>query len=85
MFLGRSPIYVHASSTASGIITIRTCNKQAILLEEYSKHVNYHTQAFSLVLALDRWFAIRLESFVLVYRAIVVYACIFAKGESTNA
>jgi hypothetical protein len=77
-------MYVHATTTASGITTIRTCNNEQNLLEEYNKHTDFHTQSFFTFISLDRWFAIRLETLVIIFRVIAVYACIFARGNLSS-
>lgn len=77
--ISRSPIFVHASNTLTGITTIRAANKQELLQKEFYMHLNGFTQAYFALCSLNRWFGIRLDLVLLVYTLILVYSCIMLK------
>lgn len=56
----RSPIFVHTSSTMSGISVIRAANMENTLNEEFYNHVDFHTRASSASMYINRWLGIRL-------------------------
>ncbi len=78
--MSRSPIFVHATNTYTGITTIRACRNEKILLSEYEAHSDYHTQAFFAFTTLTRWYAVRLALIVVFYTVIIMYMCILLKG-----
>jgi hypothetical protein len=80
IFLARSPIFIHTNNTTAGIVTIRACRNQEILIREYEAHYDDHTKAFFAVTCVNRWFGIRLNNIVVFYTIFIVYACIAAKG-----
>ena len=55
------------------------------MINEFNIHSDYHTQAYFAFMSANRWFAIRLDSVVLVYSIVVVYGCIFLKGKKSNS
>ena len=78
--LDRSPIFVHANSTLSGISTIRASNKMKIFNKEFETHLDYHTRAYFAFICTQRWFSLRLDLIVCFFMMFAVYSSILAKG-----
>ena len=76
----RSPIFVHASSTLSGISTIRASQRGDVFDREFETHVNYHTRAYFAFICTQRWFSLRLDLIVCIFVIFTVYSSILAKG-----
>jgi hypothetical protein len=79
-FQARSPVFIHATSTAAGLVTIRASKNQEVLVREFETHYDDHTKAYFAVVCVNRWFGIRLGNIVVFYTVFIVYACIAAKG-----
>lgn len=77
--MNRSPIYVHANNTVSGIFAVRACKIENKLYEEFNAHADYHTRAISAYIYLTRWFAIRLDWIATIFITITVFSCIFLR------
>jgi ATP-binding cassette subfamily C (CFTR/MRP) protein 4 len=78
--LCRSPVYVHATNTNTGIITIRACKNEHIMLNEFETLSDNHTKAFFAFISLTRWYAVRLALIVVFYTIIIMFTCILSKG-----
>ena len=78
--LCRSPVYVHATNTNTGISTIRACRNEAIILSEYEAHSDCHTQAFFAYTAITRWYALRVSLIIAFYASLIMFVCILTKG-----
>ncbi len=78
---GRSPLFTHATSTSTGIATIRACKNQEILCREYETHSDCHTQACFALICVSIWFAIYLDIVVSIYTVFIVYGCALLRGK----
>ena len=76
----RSPIFVHANSTLTGISTIRASKRNDIFIREFETHVDYHTRAYFAFICTQRWFSLRLDLIVCLFVMFAVYSSILAKG-----
>jgi ATP-binding cassette subfamily C (CFTR/MRP) protein 4 len=70
---------MHATNTATGILTIRACQNQQILRHEYEVHSDYHTQAWFALISVSTWFAVVLDMVVAIYTLLVVFGCILLR------
>jgi len=76
----RSPIFIHANSTLTGITTIRAAKKEEIFSSEFDAHQDYHTRAYFAYICIQRWFSIRLDLIVVIFVIFSVISSIIAKG-----
>jgi ATP-binding cassette subfamily C (CFTR/MRP) protein 4 len=80
----RSPIFIHANSTLTGITTIRAARKEKIFASEFDAHQDYHTRAYFAYICIQRWFSIRLDLIVVVFIIFSVISSIIAKGTNLS-
>lgn len=71
LFPDRSPIYSHLAASLTGLSTIRAFKAQEILIEEFDTHQDLHSSAFYLFLSASRAFGFWLDSFCVLYIAII--------------
>ncbi|CAF4787245.1 unnamed protein product, partial [Rotaria sp. Silwood1] len=72
--LTRSPIYSHLSSSIQGVIMIRSYGAQQICIQEFSHCLDEHTRVYSIMLAMTRWSALRIESVVAAFIGFLVFS-----------
>lgn len=77
----RSPIYSHLAASLQGLSTIRAFKAEQILIQEFDSHQNRHTSAFYLFLSASRAFGFWLDSFCVLYIAIVTLS-FFVMGDN---
>ena len=56
----RSPIYIHANNTISGMSIIRAANLDRVLTKEFYTHTDYHSRANSTFMYVNRWLSVQL-------------------------
>ncbi len=78
--LGRSRVFVHATNTSSGIVTIRASQTQTNWLGEFYRHSNHHTKSSFIFITINQWFSMRLELVLTVFLIAFVYIIIFTKS-----
>jgi len=66
-YAARSPVYSHISSTIQGLSTIRGYGEQVRFLNNLHFYQNEHTKGWYTKVAITRWFAMRLDIFVVVF------------------
>lgn len=71
----RSPIFSHTNGTISGLATIRACNAQQILMDEFNAHQDVNISASYLFYASARALSFWLEAtcFFYLFAAIVTF------------
>lgn len=72
IYAARSPILAHTNASITGLTTIRACNAQQTLSNEYDAHQDFNTSAFFMFLTTSRAFAIWLELVCVAYMAAVL-------------
>jgi hypothetical protein len=77
---GRSPIFSHATSTAAGIVTIRACRNENTMLEEFKIYSDENTKPYFINCAISRWFAMRLDNYLLLFILVAIFSCIGFKS-----
>lgn len=77
----RSPIYSHLASSLQGLSTIRAFKAEQILIQEFDSHQDQHSSAFYLFLSASRAFGFWLDSFCVLYIAIVTLS-FFIMGDN---
>ena len=75
--IGRSPIYSHLSATIQGVILIRSYGAQAMCVEEFAHYLDEHTRAFSVMVAMNRWAATRIELVVAIFISLLTFSMLF--------
>ena len=76
----RSQIAVHANNTVNGIITIRSCNSESLMLKEFEGHIDFHTRCYLTFIYLERWFGQKLDFILSFYIAAAIFILILTKG-----
>jgi hypothetical protein len=71
---------MHATNSATGIVTIRASKSQQKLTQEFEVHSDYHTQAYFGLSSVSTWFAVHLDMVVTIYTFVVVFGCVLLKG-----
>ena len=82
--LARSPVFSHLSATLQGLHTIRAHKSELIFTEEFHRHQDLHTEAWSLFLSTSRWFAIRLDWLCAMFVTSVAFCSVLAAGSKSN-
>ncbi|CAF2098508.1 unnamed protein product [Rotaria magnacalcarata] len=72
--LGRSPIYSHICATIQGIPLIRSYGAQTMCTRNFSYYLDEHSRAFSLMLTMNRWLAMRIESVVATFIGLLTFS-----------
>ncbi|CAF0978874.1 unnamed protein product [Rotaria sordida] len=72
--LGRSPIYSHLSSSIQGIPMIRSYGAQQTCIQEFSHCLDQHTRVYSIMLAMNRWSAMRIECIVSAFVSFLAFS-----------
>ena len=76
--VARSPVFSTLNETLQGIQTIRAMGIQNKFVKEFDRCQDVHTSAWFLILALQRWMAVRLDMICAAFVTIVAFACVFA-------
>jgi hypothetical protein len=76
----RSPVYNHAMSTSTGVVTIRASNNQQLMLNQYYSHSDKHTKVFFANIAISRWFGMRLDMILNAFIFVSIFSAVFFKG-----
>uniref|UniRef100_A0A1X7VWQ1 Uncharacterized protein n=1 Tax=Amphimedon queenslandica TaxID=400682 RepID=A0A1X7VWQ1_AMPQE len=82
--IARSPIYSHLSMTLQGLSTIRSYSMQSVMIERMHQYQNQHTQAWYLFIVTSRWFSMRLDCFIFIFIATILFSSI-SLAESFNS
>jgi len=80
-FLARSPVFSHLSASLQGLTTIRAFEAQEILQSEFDRYQDVHSTSWYLFIASNRGFGFWLDSFCVVYLAIVCFTILLLGGE----
>ncbi|CAF1316172.1 unnamed protein product [Rotaria sordida] len=72
--LGRSPMYSHLSSSIQGIPMIRSYGAQQTCIQEFSHCLDQHTRVYSIMLAMNRWSAMRIECVVSAFVSFLAFS-----------
>lgn len=72
MFLAKSPVFSHLSSSLDGITTIRALKAETILSEEFDKHQDIHTASWFLTIAIRCCFGLWLDLSVAMFTTTVI-------------
>ncbi|CAF4313191.1 unnamed protein product, partial [Rotaria sp. Silwood2] len=75
--LGRSPIYSHLSSTIQGVPLIRSYGAQTMCTRDFSNYLDEHSRAYSVMLTMNRWVAMRIESVVAAFIGLLTFSMLF--------
>ncbi|CAF0920469.1 unnamed protein product [Rotaria sordida] len=75
--LGRSPIYSHLSSTIQGVPVIRSFGAQKMSTREFSHYLDEHSRACSIMLIMNRWVAMRVDSVVAAFIGLLTFSMLF--------
>jgi len=67
----RSPIYSHLTATITGLSTIRSLNAEELLIEEFDRHQDVHSQAYYLFIAGARAFGFYLDGTSCLFLALI--------------
>ncbi len=78
-FSARSPIYQHLSNTLEGLWTIRAFQSEDKFVRYFDTFQDRHTAAAYMYLAINRWFAMRLDILSLVLVAILAFGSVLVK------
>ncbi|CAF4225185.1 unnamed protein product [Rotaria socialis] len=72
--LGRSPIYSYICATIQGIPLIRSYGAQTMCTRNFSYYLDEHSRAFSLMLTMNRWLAMRIESVIAAFIGLLTFS-----------
>ncbi|CAF2646337.1 unnamed protein product [Rotaria sp. Silwood2] len=72
--LNRSPIYSHLSSSIQGVSMIRSYGAQQTCIQEFSHCLDEHTRVYSIMLAMTRWSAMRIECVVAAFVGFLTFS-----------
>lgn len=80
--LTRSPIFAHVNATLQGLATVRSCNAESKLVNEFMKiHLDSNTTAYFLFYSVTRAFAFWLDLLCVTYVAIVTFTFVYMGNE----
>ncbi|CAF3421541.1 unnamed protein product [Rotaria sp. Silwood1] len=77
VLLGRSPIYSHISSTIQGVPLVRSYGAQTMCTRDFSYYLDEHSRAYNLMLIMNRWLAMRIESVVAAFIGLLTFSMLF--------
>ncbi|KAJ8684127.1 hypothetical protein QAD02_019919 [Eretmocerus hayati] len=77
--VAKSPVFSHANSSLSGLLTIRSCRAQKMVCREFDLHQDGHTAAYSLILATSTAFGFWLDIVSIGFVAFVTYSFVVAE------
>ncbi|XP_037046173.1 probable multidrug resistance-associated protein lethal(2)03659 [Bradysia coprophila] len=80
----RSPIFSHLAESLTGLTTIRACNIQRKLSQEFDRHQDLHTSAFYIFLVTGRAFGFWLDICCVIYISIVVLSFFAMSASEEN-
>ncbi|XP_032455220.1 multidrug resistance-associated protein 4 [Nasonia vitripennis] len=72
----KSPVFSHANSSLSGLLTIRSSGAQKMVSREFDSHQDAHTAAYFLILATSTAFGFWLDIVSIAFVAFVTYSFI---------
>jgi ATP-binding cassette subfamily C (CFTR/MRP) protein 4 len=75
----------HANSSISGLLTIRSCQTEALVCKEFDNLQDVHTAAFSLVLASMTAFGLWIDLITVCFSAIVNYSFIVFNNNNATS
>ena len=75
----RSPVYSYLSATIHGLKVIRSYCAEKICLKEFLYHLDNHSRANFLIIAVERWAAVRLEYLTLMFLMFVTIFSVFVR------
>jgi hypothetical protein len=78
-FEALSPVSSHVTVTSAGLVTIRACQNQGVMFDEFCKLFDKHTRSSFTHSGLSRWFALRLDIFLVVFISLTIHGCILFK------
>ena len=64
----------------NGMITIRACNSESLMLKEFEGHVDDHSRCYLTFINLERWFGQKLDFILSFYIAAAIFILILTKG-----
>lgn len=79
LYKGRSPVFIHLSSSVIGLTTIRAHESQAIFQKVFDEAQDEHSSAWYMYLATSRWFGFYLDWICNAYLACVTLACMMLR------
>ncbi|CAF0882686.1 unnamed protein product [Rotaria sp. Silwood1] len=82
--LGRSPIYSHISSTIQGVPLVRSYGAQTMCTRDFSYYLDEHSRAYNLMLIMNRWLAMRIESVVAAFIGLLTFSMLFVHRKSST-
>ena len=78
-FSARNPLHEHISNTLQGLWTIRTFQSEDKFVRFFDTYQDRHTAASYMYLAINRWFALRLDGLSVVLVAALSFASVLLK------
>ena len=85
MFIAKSPVFSHANSSLSGLLTIRSFQAQKIVCKEFDELQDVHTSAFHLIIATSCAFGLWIDKVSVSFVAFVTYSFIILDNQNTYA
>ncbi|XP_041973563.1 ATP-binding cassette subfamily C member 4-like [Aricia agestis] len=81
----RSPVFSHVSASMSGLATVRACQAQTMLCQQFDAKQDVHTAAWYMSLLTNASFAIWLSFMAAFYVAIVTYTFLLLDDGTTKS
>eukprot|EP01084_Bolivina_argentea_P303027 523126_1 len=81
----RSPIYSYFTICFAGVSTIRSSNKQRMVLQQAFNRIENHAAVSLIYIACQRWIAFVLDASASVCLIITVFACLWISNTVSNA
>ena len=74
MGLDRSPVYSYLSSSIQGVPIIRSYNATEMCVQHFAKCLDDHSRVYSVMLGMNRWSAMRIESVVAAFVGLLAFS-----------
>nr|CAH7712852.1 unnamed protein product [Callosobruchus chinensis] len=78
----KSPVFTHVNSTISGLVTIRTCKVENILVQQFGKHQDVNISAWWLLGALQAALGIWIDALCVAFIACISFSFIIVRSAS---
>ncbi|KAG6458672.1 hypothetical protein O3G_MSEX010994 [Manduca sexta] len=83
--VSRSPVFSHVSASMAGLPTVRSCNAEAMLRDQFDDKQDVHTAAWYLMLITNTAFSIWLSLVSAFYVVVVAYTFLLKDDGSTKS
>nr|CAI5863362.1 unnamed protein product [Callosobruchus analis] len=78
----KSPVFTHVSSTISGLVTIRTCQIENTLIQQFEDHQDVNTSAWWMIGALQAGLGIWIDAICVLFIACISFTFIIVQSAS---